>query len=88
MSRCFSGEILFWWVHDINQGVVYVQHVYYIIDAVFVSPETVQLKAWRDILSCSLVKKRLVCVAVDEAHFIAKWSVGMFLYPNSLHCMG
>ena len=81
MSRCFSGEISFWWVHDINQGVAYVQDVHYIIDAVFASPETVQLKAWRDILSCSLVKKRLVCVVIDEAHCVAEWSVGMFLYP-------
>ena len=62
--------------------VAYVQHVHY-IDTVFVSPETVQLKAWRDVLSCSLVKERLVCVAIDEAHCIAEWSVDMtlFLYP-------
>ena len=39
------------------------------------SPETVQMKAWRDVLSCTLVKERLVCVAIDEAHCIAEWFV-------------
>ena len=42
------------------------------------SPETVQLKAWRDVLYCTLVKERLVWVAIDEAHCIVEWSVDKF----------
>lgn len=73
---------MFWWVHINRGGVAYVQHVHYIIDAVLASPKTVQLKAWRDVLSCSLVKERLVRVAINEVHYIAKWSVSMLLlYP-------
>lgn len=53
--------------------------IHYNNDTVFMSPETVQLKAWRDVFSCTLVKERLVCVAIDEAHCIAEWSVGKFL---------
>ena len=48
------------------------------------SPETVPLKAWRDVLSCTLVKERLVCVAIDEAHCIAEWSVDKFMYLSFL----
>jgi superfamily II DNA helicase RecQ len=48
-------------------------------DTVFMSPETVQLKAWRDVFSCTLVKERLICVVIDEAHCIAEWCVGKFL---------
>ena len=40
------------------------------------SPETVQLRAWREVLSGRVMKERLVCVAIDEAHCIAEWSVG------------
>ena len=39
------------------------------------SPETVQQKAWREVLSGPIMKERLVCVAIDEAHCVAEWLV-------------
>lgn len=46
-----------------------------IIFLVFMSPETVQQKAWREVLSGPIMKERLVCVAIDEAHCVAEWLV-------------
>lgn len=40
--------------------------------AVFVSPETILSTEWRDLLSDSTVKRRIVMVAVDEAHCISE----------------
>ena len=43
--------------------------------AVFVSPETILSTEWRDLLSDSTVKRRIVMVAVDEAHCISEWLI-------------
>ena len=39
------------------------------------SLESVQMKAWREVLSGPIMKERLVCVAIDEAHCIPEWFV-------------
>ena len=39
------------------------------------SPESVQVREWRSVLSSEVLKERLVLVAVDEAHCISEWLV-------------
>ena len=41
------------------------------------SPETLQVVEWRNVLSSRRYKERLVLVAVDEAHCISEWSVSI-----------
>lgn len=48
------------------------------INVVFVSPEVIQSKSFREFLSNPLVKQRLAIVAVDEAHCISEW-LALFL---------
>ena len=40
---------------------------------VFMSPETLQVREWRSVLSGERFKKQVVLVAVDEAHCISEW---------------
>ena len=40
---------------------------------VFMSPETLQVREWRSVLSGKGFKKQVVLVAVDEAHCISEW---------------
>ena len=41
----------------------------------FLSPEILELPAWKKVLSSKAFNKRLAIVAVDEAHCIADWLV-------------
>ena len=45
--------------------------------AVFVSPETVQSPEWKALMCDPVTKKRVVMVAVDEAHCIAEWLISL-----------
>lgn len=42
---------------------------------VFITPEILELPAWKKVLSSKVFSDRLSVVAVDEAHCIAEWSV-------------
>lgn len=42
---------------------------------VFMSPETLQVREWRSVLSDEIFRKQIVVVAVDEAHCISEWLV-------------
>ena len=37
------------------------------------SPEVITRPPWRSILQCSVFKRRLSLIAVDEAHCIPEW---------------
>ena len=39
------------------------------------SPETLQVREWRSVLSGEVFKEQIVVVAVDEAHCISEWLV-------------
>lgn len=39
------------------------------------SPESLQVQEWRAVLSSEVCNKKLVLVAVDEAHYISEWFV-------------
>ena len=39
------------------------------------SPETLQVREWRSVLSGEEFKTQVVLVAVDEAHCISEWLV-------------
>jgi superfamily II DNA helicase RecQ len=45
------------------------------INLVFMSPETLQVREWRSVLSDEMFRKQIVVVAVDEAHCISEWLV-------------
>ena len=40
---------------------------------VFMSPETLQVREWRSVLSGEMFSKQVVVVAVDEVHCISEW---------------
>lgn len=42
---------------------------------VFMSPETLQVREWRSVLSGEMFSKQVVVVAVDEARCISEWLV-------------
>ena len=50
---------------------------------VFMSPETLQVREWRSVLSSEVFKKQVVLVAVDEAHCISEWLVRLSIICNS-----
>jgi superfamily II DNA helicase RecQ len=57
-------------------------------NTVFMSPETLQLRQWRSVLSCVTFREKLVLVAVDEAHCISEWCVRLLISERSaLTCL-
>ena len=57
------------------------ENVMLLQSAVFFSPETLQLPAWRKVISSETFKDRLVLVAIDEAHCVSEWLV----YSDTLY---
>ena len=56
----------------VNGIAVYNKQIDFVV---FLSPEVLELPAWRKVLSNKTFNDRLAIVAVDEAHCIAEWLV-------------
>ena len=53
---------------------------------VFMSPETLQVREWRSVLSGEGFKKQVVLVTVDKAHCIPEWLVRVSVTCPRLIC--
>lgn len=47
------------------------------------SPESLQVREWRSVLSSETFKKQVVLIAVDEAHCISEWLVRLSIICSS-----
>ena len=47
-------------------------------ELVFLSPESLRSRTWRDMLESDVYQENLVAFIVDEAHCVKKWSVNCF----------
>ena len=49
---------------------------------VFMSPETATSRPWRNLFSESYYRSHLVVLAVDEAHCVHEWLVGIKIFAR------